>query len=83
MASREDELTRAVDLALAKDWEAAHAIAQRHEGDAAADWLHALLHKIEGDDGNARYWYQRAGHAFDEFADPNAELAAIRDLASR
>ena len=53
MASRQDELRRAVDLALAKDWEAAHAIAQHHEGDAAADWLHAVLHKIEGDTGNA------------------------------
>jgi len=83
MASREDELTRAVDLALAKDWGAAHAIAQRHEGDAAADWLHALLHKIEGDAENARYWYRRTQHGFDEFTDPSAELAAIRDLVSR
>jgi hypothetical protein len=83
MASREDELTRAVDLALVKDWEAAHAIVQRHEGDAAADWLHAALHKIEGNDGNARYWYRRTQHSFEEFADPSAELAAIRDLVSR
>jgi hypothetical protein len=83
MASREDELTRAVDLALAEDWDAAHAIAQRHEGNAAADWLHGALHKIEGDDGNARYWYRHSGHAFDEFADPRAELAAIRALLGR
>jgi hypothetical protein len=83
VASRENELTRAVDLVLAKDWEAAHAIAQRHEGDAAADWLHAVLHKIEGDDGNARYWYRRTQHSFEEFADASAELAAIRDFVSR
>jgi hypothetical protein len=83
MASRQDELRRAVDLALAKDWEAAHAIAQRHEGDAAADWLHAVLHKMEGDDGNARYWYRRSGHSFEEFADAKVELAAIRDLIAR
>ena len=59
MASRQEELAHAVACALAQDWAAAHDIAQRHEGDAVADWLHAVLHKIEGDDGNARYWYRR------------------------
>jgi hypothetical protein len=78
MASRQEELAHAVDPALAQDWAAAHDIAQRHEGDAVADWLHAVLHKIEGDDGNARYWYQRTQHRFDEFADARAELSAIR-----
>ena len=54
-----------------------------HEGDAAADWLHAVLHKIEGDTGNARYWYRRTGQSFEEFADAQAELAAIRASISR
>ena len=83
MASPKEELTRAIDLALAGDWQAAHEIAQQHEGDAVADWLHALLHKIEGDDGNARYWYRRAAHTFEEFPDPKAELTAIREAISR
>ena len=83
MASRQEELAHAVACALAEDWGAAHDIAQRHEGDAVADWLHAVLHKIEGDDGNARYWYRRAQHRFDEFADPQTELAAIRDALAR
>ena len=83
MASREDELTRAVDRAHAKDWEAAHAVAQRHEGDAVANWLHAVLHKIEGDIENARYWYRRTTHTFEEFDDPQAELAAIRAQLDR
>ncbi|MEO8420475.1 MAG: hypothetical protein ABI457_04720 [Hyphomicrobium sp.] len=83
MASRQEELAHAVERALAQDWAAAHDIAQRHEGDAVADWLHAALHKIEGDDGNARYWYRRAQRRFDEFADAQAELAAIRDFLSR
>ena len=78
MASAKDELIRAVDAALTGDWEAAHALAQRHEGVAAADWLHAVLHKIEGDAGNSRYWYGRIAHTFEEYADPQAELAAIR-----
>ena len=83
MASRQKELTHAVACALAQDWAAAHDIAQRLEGDALADWLHAVLHKIEGDDGNARYWYRRTQHRFDEFADPQTELAAIRDALAR
>ena len=43
------ELMRAVDLALAGDWERAHGIVQKHEDDATACWVHAVLHKIEGD----------------------------------
>jgi hypothetical protein len=76
-AARET-IIRAVDLALAGDWEGAHAIAQADEQDAAACWLHAVLHKIEGDDWNSRYWYRRTAHVFDDFKDPQAELAAIR-----
>jgi len=79
MAGRQ-ELTLAVDAALAGDWATAHAIAQRHEGDAVADWLHAVLHKLEGDVGNSRYWYRRTTHTFEEFGDPPSELTAIRTL---
>ena len=68
MAGRQKELTVAVEAAVAGDWETAHAIAQRHEGDPAADWLHAVLHKIEGDTANARYWYRRTTHTFEESA---------------
>ncbi len=42
------------------DWEGAHAAAQRG-GDRAGDWVHAYLHRVEGDAGNAGYWYARAG----------------------
>lgn len=76
MASRES-LIRAVGLAIAGDWEAAHGLAQSHEGDSAADWLHAVLHKIEGDADNSRYWYRRTSHSFDEYPDPKVELAAL------
>lgn len=77
MAERED-LIEAVKLAQAGDWDAAHAIAQRYEDDSVGCWLHACLHKIEGDAGNARYWYRASGgHADPDFSDPAAELAAI------
>lgn len=42
------------------DWEAAHNIAQEiHTRDGA--WLHAYLHRKEGDQWNAGYWYRQAG----------------------
>lgn len=72
------ELMRAVDLALTGDWESAHVIVQKHEDDATACWVHAVLHKIEGDESNSRYWYRRSIHAYEAYADPKAELAAIK-----
>jgi hypothetical protein len=36
-----------------------HAIAQSAEGDATFDYLHAIVHRREGDYGNAKYWYGR------------------------
>jgi hypothetical protein len=42
------------------DWTKAHESAQQDEGPAGA-WVHAYLHRKEGDSSNAAYWYQRAG----------------------
>ena len=42
------------------DWEAAHNIAQSREGTLLYDRLHAYLHRKEGDEWNANYWYRRA-----------------------
>ncbi|MEY4401967.1 MAG: hypothetical protein RIR91_2 [Verrucomicrobiota bacterium] len=42
------------------DWEKSHAIAQDLH-DAHGAWIHALLHLVEGDLGNARYWFAEAG----------------------
>jgi hypothetical protein len=41
------------------DWDKAHAIVQDDESKAAA-WVHAHLHRIEGDQDNAGYWYRKA-----------------------
>ncbi len=43
------------------EWERAHGCAQQREGDPSCDWVHAYLHREEGDDANAGYWYRRAG----------------------
>jgi hypothetical protein len=42
------------------DWDAAHRIAQDIDS-AEGAWVHAYLHRREGDAGNAAYWYRRAG----------------------
>lgn len=42
------------------DWERAHMVAQ-DISTADGSWIHANLHREEGDPGNARYWYNRAG----------------------
>jgi len=44
------------------DWHAAHGIAQDDPGRDAA-WVHAHLHRQEGDLANADYWYRRAGRS--------------------
>lgn len=41
------------------DWHRAHDLTQ--PGGAALDWVHAYLHRVEGDLSNAAYWYRRAG----------------------
>ncbi|HXF10129.1 MAG TPA: hypothetical protein VN625_05040 [Desulfuromonadaceae bacterium] len=74
-----DELLRAVELALAGQWDAAHNIVQQYEDDATASWIHAVLHKVEGDLGNARYWYRRANRLDHVNDEPQAELTAIQD----
>lgn len=77
------DLLDAVNAALAGEWDRAHEIVQRHETDPTACWIHAVLHKIEGDAGNSRYWYARTPHSYGEFADAGQELAAIkRELES-
>ena len=42
------------------DWHAAHRLAQSDKGEDGA-WVHAYLHRVEGDESNAGYWYRRAG----------------------
>src|ERR1700676_1693131 len=61
------ELPAGLSLALAalwwdakSDWTRAHETAQQDEGKDGS-WVHAYLHPKEGDQGNAAYWYSRAG----------------------
>jgi hypothetical protein len=55
-------LLRAAWHALRGEWDEAHTIAQDDLTTQGA-WVHAWLHRIEGDLGNAGYWYRQAGRA--------------------
>lgn len=55
-------LIRALWYERSGNWKRAHEITQDIEGPEAA-WVHAYLHRREGDLGNARYWYRRADRA--------------------
>jgi hypothetical protein len=59
----------------AAGWDRAHALVQDAAGPEAA-WVHAHLHRAEGDAGNAAYWYRRASRPMAEGPLP-AERAAI------
>jgi hypothetical protein len=69
------DLRRAVTLLERGDWKAAHEIVQADEDSAAACWAHGIVHLMEGDLPNARYWYGKAGRAFSE--NVPAEIAAL------
>ncbi|MGH7493071.1 MAG: hypothetical protein ACREOO_11820 [bacterium] len=73
------ELTQAIDAALSQHWEKAHQIVQQYE-DETASWIHAVLHKIEGDMDNSRYWYRRAGKMQHVNDAPEQELQMINSL---
>ena len=67
------------------EWDAAHRIAQDVDDNSAA-WVHAYLHRREGDLGNAAYWYRRAGQpvATDSLAaEWNRIVTALLSLRER
>jgi hypothetical protein len=58
----DDKYLRALWYSGKGNWHKAHQIAQDIH-DAQGSWIHAHLHREEGDEWNARYWYNRAGKA--------------------
>jgi hypothetical protein len=62
---------------MSSGWITAHGLSQRQR-DKDGSWVHAYLHRIEGDDANAGRWYERAGQPFPAVspADEWAQIAA-------
>jgi len=78
MAISNDELAGAVAHLERGDWPAAHVIVQQDEDSPLACWAHGIVHLLEGDTANARYWYGRAARTFPLEPSPADEIAALR-----
>jgi hypothetical protein len=74
--SLKNQLIKAVKLAQAGEWDSSHRIVQEYN-DATACWIHAVLHKIEGDEANSRYWYARCNARFEDHEKASQELEVI------
>jgi hypothetical protein len=72
-----DELRAAVEHALGGDWQKAHVIVQDYEEDPTAAWIHAVVHRMEGDLANAGYWYRRCRRDLREDVSAQDELREI------
>jgi hypothetical protein len=71
------ELKRALEHLQASDWQAAHQIVQQDEDSPLACWAHGIVHLMEGDLPNARYWYGQAQRAFPAKPDAKSETRAL------
>ncbi len=69
------ELNNALDLDRSGDWNAAHRIVQEIES-TESYWIHAYLHRKEGDLANSQYWYHKAGKAMPQY-DLDQEWSAL------
>jgi Flp pilus assembly protein TadD len=71
------ELEKAVALLRRGDWDAAHRVVQRDENSPLACWAHGIVHLMEGDTSNARYWYREAKREFPRHPSIAHEIAAL------
>jgi Tfp pilus assembly protein PilF len=77
-ADRMTDLDAAIAHLQSGDWQAAHVIVQADEDSPLACWAHGIVHLMEGDIDNARYWYRRARRTFPNRPDAAAEIAGLR-----
>ena len=77
----EPDLRRAVEYLEKGDWQRAHEIVQQDEESALACWAHGIVHLMEGDVPNARYWYGQARRPFPDEPVIEKELDALREAA--
>jgi hypothetical protein len=73
----QDDLVRALGFLRAGDWRAAHEIVQRDEDAPLSCWAHGIVHLMEGDTSNARYWYREAKRAFPREPAIREEISAF------
>ena len=64
------------------DWDGAHELCNQ-AGNADGDWVHAYLHRVEGDLSNADYWYKRAARTRPEGTTEQEWSAIASELLER
>jgi hypothetical protein len=64
------------------DWDTAHKLVM-DEGGKDCAWVHAYLHRVEGDSDNAGYWYREAGRAASNGPLPTEWAAIAADLLAK
>jgi hypothetical protein len=64
------------------DWQAAHQIVQKDEQSQLACWAHGIVHLMEGDVPNARYWYREAHRPFPDSPSVAREIAALKSATN-
>jgi hypothetical protein len=80
---RKAELAKALALLRKGDWEAAHKIVQEDEESALSCWAHGIVHLMEGDTSNARYWYRAAKRDFPRHPSIPEEIEALGKTLER
>ena len=83
MALAPSELRQAIAHLKQGDWRAAHEIVQKDEASPLACWAHGVVHLMEGDLANARYWYGQAGRPFPSNPSLETEVAQLTADAGR
>jgi hypothetical protein len=76
---KQEELLAALEFLQKGDWQGAHEIVQKDEESALACWAHGIVHLMEGDTSNARYWYRAAKRAFPRNPSVKDEIAALSE----
>src|SRR3989441_3574932 len=82
MTRSADKHRKALSHLRKSEWDKAHAIVMGM-GDKLAFRIHGLLHRIEGDPDNARYWYGRSGVPFGESKSAASEIEEIAAVLER
>ena len=78
-----NDLERALALLENGDWQAAHEIVQKDEDSKLSCWAHGIVHMLEGDTSNARYWYRQAKRPFPREASAAKEIQSLRKELAR
>jgi hypothetical protein len=81
--SKTGDLERAVTLLEGGDWQAAHEIVQKDEDSRLSCWAHGIVHLMEGDRSNARYWYRQAKRPFPREPLAAKEIDALKEELAR